>query len=90
MDADKHSYIELQNRVTAAVNAADPIGLLALGCPSDEYGPEIAKILPLLFRATSLQQFEQQLYELFVEMFDETAGSAEGYRELASKLWSFR
>jgi hypothetical protein len=90
MGADRHTYIELQNRVTAAVNAADPIGLLALGCPSDEYGPEISRILPLLSRATSLQQFEEQLYGLFVEMFNETAGAAEGYRELASELWSFR
>jgi hypothetical protein len=90
MDADKHAYIELQNRVNAAVNSADPVGLLALGCPSDEYGPEISRILPLLFSATSPQQFEHQLYELFVEMFDETAGPVEGYRELAGQLWSFR
>ena len=90
MDADRHAYIELQNRVTAAVNGADPVGLLTIGCPSDEYGPEISRILPLLFRATSPQRFEQQLYELFVEMFDKTAGPADAYRELASELRSFR
>ncbi len=31
-----------------AVNSVDPIGLLALGAPSDEYAPEIRDIAHLL------------------------------------------
>ena len=32
-------------RVKAAVDAADPAGLLAIGCPPDEYEPEIRDIV---------------------------------------------
>jgi hypothetical protein len=34
--------------VRAAVNQIDPVGLLALGCPDDEYEAEIADIVERL------------------------------------------
>ncbi len=36
--------------VAAAVNTADLEGLLALGCPSDEYAPEIDPLTGLVLR----------------------------------------
>jgi hypothetical protein len=37
--------------VQRALNAADPIRLIAMGAPDDEYSPEIAAILPKLAAA---------------------------------------
>ena len=34
----------LRNRVHAVVTAADPEGLIALGAPDDEYGPQIGEL----------------------------------------------
>lgn len=34
-------------RVRAVVNEVDPVGLIALGCPEDEYDPEVEDIVSL-------------------------------------------
>lgn len=34
----------LRSRVRAVVNAADPEGLIALGAPDDEYGPQVGEL----------------------------------------------
>jgi hypothetical protein len=34
--------------LSAAINETDPIGLLEIGAPSDEYAPEIGTIVPRL------------------------------------------
>ena len=36
----KKGDLELRAKVAEAVNAVDPIGLIAAGCPSDEYDVE--------------------------------------------------
>ena len=41
-------YLPLAEAVAQAINEADPIGLLAIGAPSDEYSPEHETILPRL------------------------------------------
>lgn len=40
----------LADVVKAAVDAADPMGLLAAGAPADEYGPEIDELVALAAR----------------------------------------
>lgn len=44
----KAAYEMLVKAVEGAINEADPIGLLDLGAPSDEYAPEIGTIIPRL------------------------------------------
>lgn len=46
--AMKARYQVLVAAVERAINDADPIGLLELGAPSDEYAPEIGTIVPRL------------------------------------------
>ena len=35
-------------RVLRAVGAVDPTGLVAMGCPYDEYSPEVDRLIPLV------------------------------------------
>jgi hypothetical protein len=71
-----------------AINAADPIGLLAAGAPDDEYSSEIGTVVPRLAKAKSVQQCQDILHEEFVRWFSaETAGPPEAYANLAIDLW---
>lgn len=44
----------LKSRVKAVIDAADPVGLLEIGCPADEYDSEINEFVRLLGRADDL------------------------------------
>ena len=45
-------YDALRAEVSRAIDDADPIGLLATGCPADEYSPEIGTIVPRVSTAS--------------------------------------
>jgi len=45
-------YDILRAAVGRAVDEADPIGLLAMGCPEDEYSAEIGTIVPRVSKAS--------------------------------------
>ncbi len=80
---------ELRQVVKEIVDRLDPIGLLARGCPDNEYVPEIERIVQLLQtkKALSLGTVQSILHETFVEFFDpEIAGSRDRYREAAAEL----
>lgn len=88
---DLAGYAALRETVGAAVHAADPIGLLAAGCPSDEYGPEIVQIIPHVRTATSADDLRDKVHRIFVDSFEENlAGSVDAYAPLAHALWALR
>lgn len=81
----------LEEEVRRIVNKHDPIGLLKIGCPSDEYDPEIRKIMPLLMKATSREEFHDVVYHIFVQMFDKkTAGQRKKYGKLSKDIYELR
>lgn len=51
-------------RVRAVVNAVDPVGLIALGCPEDEYDPEVRDIVRLGERVTA-----EEVLNVFIRWF---------------------
>lgn len=57
---------ELRGRVQAVVNAADPEGLLALGAPDDEYGPQVGE---LTRRLSARQITAADVLEVWVARF---------------------
>ena len=73
--------------VKQAIDEADPIGLLAIGCPDDEYDPEIKRVLTYVNSYTDLDSLGQRIHQTFVEMFDEhIAGSPEVYQHIAQQI----
>jgi hypothetical protein len=84
----KPRYRALYMVVDAIVARHDPIGLLAIGCPDDEYEPEVTDLLPRLKGAASTDELMSLVHGVFERWFGERAcGPKEGYRALAQDLW---
>jgi hypothetical protein len=67
---------------------ADPIRLIAIGAPEDEYDVEVRTILPRLREAKSADDVQRIVHEEFVHWFNaEIAGSAARYADVSKKLW---
>ncbi|MFO0336206.1 MAG: hypothetical protein ACK53C_14530 [Pseudomonadota bacterium] len=73
------------------MNAADPIGLLAMDCPADEYEAEITRLVPQVVDAKSLEDLVREVHALFAGQFDsQTTGPVDAYEDLARALWQLR
>lgn len=82
----KRGYARLVEAVSHAVDRADPIGPLAMGCPADEYAPEVGTIVPRLKAAESARDVQAILHEEFVRWFGD-AGPLEAYKTAADDVW---
>jgi hypothetical protein len=81
-------YQVLVAAVESAINDADPIGLLKLGAPPDEYSSEIGTILPCVAKVERLEQVADVLHTEFLRWFGEgTAGPREAYEAPAQRIW---
>jgi len=91
--ADRHAsltqgYGELYAEVSRLVREADPVRLIAIGAPDDEYDVEVSTILPRLREATSASDVLRIVHEEFVQMFDaKIAGPSEIYATLSEAIW---
>ena len=82
----KTAYEMLVAAVERAINEADPIGLLDLGAPSDEYAPEIGTIVPRLVNAQRVDEVTAVLEEEFRGWFgDDTASPRQAYEAPARR-----
>ena len=86
--AYKKRYQHLRSAVTAALNRADPIGLLSMGAPKDEYDPEVGTILLRLRHVSSADDVQRVLHEEFTRWFGaDIAGVPHVYRGAAEEIW---
>jgi hypothetical protein len=84
----EHPHQQLYNELLSLFARHDPIGLVKIGAPNDEYSPEVERILPRLGEAHSVEDLERIVHEVFVSMFDERlAKSPEHYRDIALEAW---
>ena len=84
-------YGSLYTEVSRVMREADPIRLIAIGAPEDEYDVEIRTILPRLHEAKSSDDVQRIVHEEFVHWFSaEIAGPAEQYAEVSKKIWEAR
>jgi len=74
--------------VTRAINDADPVSLLEIGCPEDEYSPEVGTIVPRVAKAASPAEVRTILYEEFERWFgDSGVRQAAAFDVPAEKIW---
>jgi len=78
---------ERENRIGDLIARLDPMGLLALGAPSDEYQPQARAIAAGIERCHSLQECQEIIWGTFVEHFGESAGPMENFRDLAIEVY---
>jgi hypothetical protein len=64
------------------LNRHDPVGLIRMGMPEDEYEPEVGASLPRLREAAGPQDVQRVLLEAFEHWFG-TRTSLFGYEEFA-------
>src|SRR5262245_35025513 len=83
----KRNYARLVEAVPNAIDRADPIGLLAMGCPSDEYAPEVGSIAPRLKGVNNADDVQSILHEEFVRSFG-AAGARNSYKAAADDVWN--
>jgi len=78
----------LRRIVGDALRRADPIGLMAMGAPSDEYDPELGTILPLFTSVGSQAELEKLIHSQFVAWFGaDEAGPSGRYSSAAREVW---
>lgn len=78
---------EIYKLVKQAVKEADPIGLLAVGCPDDGYEPEIHDITEHIGNCRTVTEIQGLLHQTFVKWFDEVlAGDRSAYLKMAKRL----
>jgi hypothetical protein len=74
--------------VSRLLREADPIRLIAIGAPDDEYDIEVSTILPRLREAKSPRDVQRIVHEEFVHWFSaETVGSAMYYARVSEDVW---
>jgi hypothetical protein len=84
----QREYRPLTSAVARIIARADPVKLLALGAPGDEYDGEVAVIVPRLASATSEQDVQAIVRSEFVRRFgEECAGPPARYDEAAAAIW---
>ena len=78
----------LRTAVAVAIAKADPIRLLQLGAPGDEYDQEVSAVLPLLQHASSEEDVCRIVRAEFARRFGEDiAGPPERYTEASASIW---
>lgn len=84
----KRQLHPLRNAVADAIAKADPIKLLELGAPGDEYQQEVDGILRRLGDARSQTDVRAAIHEEFESRFGaDLAGIPETYDEPAAAIW---
>ena len=77
--------------IREALNRHDPIGLIEMGCPQDEYDPEANAGARALHRFFSEHYVQVMVHSIFRSMFDDqTAGPLRAYAPLAAGLIRIR
>ena len=81
-------YGSLYSHVSRLLREADPIGLIAIGAPDDEYDPEVSTILPRLRAANAAVDVQRIVHEEFVHWFGaDIAGPIADYADVAERIW---
>ena len=83
---------DLTETVRLIVNRHDPIRLIAMGAPDDEYMPEVKVIVQILQDGPKfgIDDLLTRLHEVFVQYFGpDTAGARDKYRIMAQELAEF-
>ncbi|MBI2361346.1 MAG: hypothetical protein HYV04_20965 [Deltaproteobacteria bacterium] len=85
----KAEYGSLYTEVSRLLRKADPIRLIVIGAPHDEYDPEVSTILPRLREAKSPADVQRIVHEEFVHWFGaEIAGPSTHYAGVSENIWA--
>ena len=84
----KQSHADIFFSVREIISKHDPIGLMAIGAPEDEYDPEVKTIVYQIKNVHTLEQIQDLLHQEFMRWLNEKSivGERESYLEMAKDL----
>jgi hypothetical protein len=84
----RDEYRDLYDRVSAILFDEDLVGI-NLGDNTDEYEPEVDRILPRLGSCSSVESVQHVVCEVFAEMFtQDIRWKPEVFRGVAVRIWA--
>lgn len=88
LDTVKSNYGDNFAELRSIINRHDPIGLLKIGAPKDEYEPEVKTIIVQLKTEMTEKQVHDLIYQEFLRWFEDesAAGKKDSYKELAKDI----
>ena len=86
----KQKYGHLFNELRDIINVFDPICLIGLGAPADEYDPEVATIIIHIYGVNSKAETLELVYNEFTRWFSSAAGERRRYESLAKEIYEWR
>ena len=81
---------DLVGAVRAVLAEEDPEGLLALGCPVDEYDPEVPDLVRLVVDGSVTADRVLQVWEKWFEADSVLSGRADALERLTERLGRLR
>lgn len=86
----KAKYGEKFRHLIEIINKHDPIELIAIGCPEDEYVPEARTIIVQLKEGQTVAEIQTIVHAEFQHWFGmDLAGSKKNYHELAKDIFNW-
>ncbi|MBL8515825.1 MAG: hypothetical protein JNM76_02555 [Betaproteobacteria bacterium] len=83
----RRRYVNLVVNVAAAINAADPLGLLEGGAPADEYDSEVGTIVPRVAKAGNFFEVRRIVDEEFRRWFGREITGRHTDEVIARAIW---
>ena len=74
----RHQYLCLHRDLTELLSRHDPVGLVRLRAPSDEYEPEVSTIIPRLTNANGPDDVRKIVHQEFMNWFESGGTSWSG------------
>ncbi|HNS16405.1 MAG TPA: hypothetical protein PKI34_01120 [Bacteroidales bacterium] len=86
----KQKYGHLFDELRDILNVFDPICMIGLGAPVDEYDPEVATIILSIHSVNSEAATLELIYREFTRWFSSAAGEKRRYESLAKEIYEWR
>jgi hypothetical protein len=89
IDSVKKEFGQSFNELRTIINKHDPINLIKIGAPEDEYDSEVKTIIIQLKNMTTEQQVHDLIYQEFLRWFnhERITGPKDSYKELAADVF---
>lgn len=86
----RNEHPQLFSELTAILARHDPVDLVSIGAPEDEYEPEVGTILPRLREAKSVADVQHILCDEFDQWFGASTPkmTREDFLPVAEEVWA--
>lgn len=70
------------------ISSNDPMGLLEMGAPDDEYEDEALAIASILDECRNVQELNEKVFEIFTHFFGDTLDGADKLEQISQEIWN--